>query len=140
MTDARQTLPPAEEIAAYLKSFDFFDRYVGNRWEGDYYADAHARRFRATLDFLPDLPASARALELGAVPYYMTCLLARHRRLLPETLSFYEVEQETETRHVVESRKYGERYEFGYRAVNVERDVFPFADESFDLVLCCEIL
>ena len=135
-----QKLPEVEEIKDYLKSFDFFDRYVGNRWEGDFYADAHARRFRATLEFLPPLPEGARVLELGAVPYHMTCLLARYKRLRAETLSFYEVEQEAETRHVVESAKYGERYEFEYAAVNVERDVFPFADESFDLVLCCEIL
>jgi SAM-dependent methyltransferase len=137
---AGRGLPGVEEIRRYLKSFDFFERHVGNRWEGDFYADAHARRFRETLRFMPPLAPGARALELGAVPYYMTCLLRRHASLAVEPLSFYEVEQESATRHVVESREYGERYEFDYRAVNVERDPFPFPDETFDLVLCCELL
>ncbi|HYP52842.1 MAG TPA: methyltransferase domain-containing protein, partial [Pyrinomonadaceae bacterium] len=140
MTTPRQKIPEVEEIKDYLKSFDFFVRHVGNPWEGDFYADAHARRFRETLKFLPPLPEGARALELGAVPYYMTCLLKRHLGLEVEPLSFYEVEQEARARHTVESARYGERYEFDYAAVNVERDEFPFADESFDLVLCCEIL
>lgn len=139
-TRARRPTPEAEEVRDYLKSFDFFERHVGNRWEGDFYADVHARRFVETLKFIPDLPADARVLELGAVPYYMTCLLARHYGVEVEPLSFYEVEEQESTRHVVESARYGERYEFEYRAVNVERDVFPFADETFDLVLCCEIL
>lgn len=139
-TRAPRPVPEVEEVRDYLKSFDFFERHVGNRWEGDFYADVHARRFVETLKFLPPLPAGARVLELGAVPYYMTCLLARHFGVAVEPLSFYEVEEKTEARHVVESEKYGERYEFEYAAVNVERDVFPFEDESFDLVLCCEIL
>ena len=137
---APKQLPGVEEIRDYLKSFDFFERHVGNRWEGDFYADAHARRFRETLRFLPALRAGARALELGAVPYYMTCLLTRFAGLCVEPLSFYEVEPEPATRHATESEKYGERYEFEYRAVNVEREAFPYEDESFDLVLCCEIL
>ncbi|HEX5709201.1 MAG TPA: methyltransferase domain-containing protein [Pyrinomonadaceae bacterium] len=139
-TRAHGKLPEVEEVRRYLKSFDFFERHVGNRWEGDFYADVHARRFVETLKFLPDLPSGARVLELGAVPYYMTCLLVRHFDLSVEPLSFYEVETDERARHVVESALYGERYEFEYRACNVERDLFPFDDESFDLVLCCEIL
>ncbi len=139
-TPPRRKLPEVEEVRDYLKSFDFFERHVGNRWEGDFYADVHARRFVETMKFLPALPERARVLELGAVPYYMTCLLKRHFGLGVEPLSFYEVEAGARARHTVESARYGERYEFEYAAINVERDLFPFADETFDLVLCCEIL
>jgi len=136
----QQKLPEIEEIKDYLKSFDFFDKYVHNRWEADFYADAHARRFKKTLEFMPPLAQGARVLELGAVPYYMTCLLIRFLKLKVDTLSFYEVEEANVARHTIESVKYGEHYDFEYRAINVERDLFPFADETYDLVLCCEIL
>lgn len=136
----QQNLPGLQEIKDYLKSFNFFERYVHGRWEGDLYVETHARRFLETLRFLPPLPPRARVLELGAVPYYMTVLLSRLMDFKLDTLSFFEVEQSDSATHTVESLKFNERFDFEYRAVNVERDVFPLADRVYDLVLCCEIL
>ena len=132
-------LPGPDELKKYLKGLDFFERHVQGQWEGDLYADTHARRFYETLKFLPELPVGARVLELGAVPYYFTILMERFAGLRPETLSFFEVEKSESATHVVANGN-GERYEFPYRPLNIETELFPFTDGAFDLVLCCEVL
>ena len=135
-----RTLPSVEDIRAHLRPFDFFARYVSGEQEGEAYVDAHAGRFRETLALLQDLPEGARLLELGAVPYYMTILAVRHLGARVDPLSFYEVEGAQAPLHEVTSAATGERYTFENRAVNVERDPFPFPDGGHDGVLCCEIL
>src|ERR1041384_1080955 len=129
-----------DNLRKYLITLDFFERHVHGQWEGKLYAETHARRFYETLRFLPELPPNARVLELGAVPYYFTILMQRFTEILPDTLSFFEFEESQATKHTVRNMDTGERYEFDYRAVNIETDIFPFADNTFDLVLCCEIL
>jgi SAM-dependent methyltransferase len=129
-----------QDLKRYLIGFDFFERHVHGQWEGDLYAETHSRRFYETLRFLPELPSNARVLELGALPYYFTILMERFAGVRPDTLSFFEFEESESTTHTVENAERGERYEFDYRAVNIETEVFPFADDSYDLVLCCEIL
>lgn len=133
-------LPRTEEIRRYLKGFDFFERHVQGQWEGDLYVETHAQRFYETLRFLPDLASGARVLELGALPYYFTILLTRFRGIVPDTLSFFEFEKSDSATHTVENAACGERYEFAYRPLNIETDVFPFSDNTYDLVLCCEVL
>ncbi len=133
-------LPPPSTIFQYLKGFNFFERYVHGQWEGDLYTQTHSRRFHETLRLLPDLPADARVLELGALPYYFTILLKKFRGLSVETLSLFEFEESDTTTHTVENVENGEVYDFQYRAVNVERDAFPYDDNTFDVVICCEVL
>lgn len=127
-------------VGDYLKSFDFFERYAGNPWEGDLYVETHLKRLLATLEYVPPLDSGARVLEIGAVPYYMTILLKRLRGIDVDTLSFYEITDARSSVHVVESAKYSERYVFDNLMINAERDPFPFNDGSYDLVLCCEVI
>jgi SAM-dependent methyltransferase len=133
-------LPDSSAISRYLKGFDFFERYVRGQWEGDLYVETHARRFHETLRFLPVLKPDATVLELGAIPYYLTILLKKFAGLDVDILSFFEVEQASHRIHHLENKETHERYDFSYSPLNVERDVFPFADQSYDLVLCCELL
>ena len=133
-------LPQPKELKKYLKGFDFFETHVQGQWEGDLYAETHAVRFHETLRFLPSLGAGARVLELGAVPYYFTILMERFAGVRPDTLSFFEFEKSQSATHVVGNGASGERYEFAYRPLNIETDVFPFQDNTYDLVLCCEVL
>ena len=128
-----------DEIRRDLSRFNFFERYVHGKREGDVYVASHARRFLETLNQLPELPEHPRVLELGGVPYSMTILMEKHLGARVTPLSFYEVEV-PQGRHVLESPDGTERYEFPYISVNVERERYPLSDASFDLVLCCEIL
>lgn len=138
MSDAR--VPTAGEIREYLLPLDFFERYAHGAREGEVYVEAHAQRFQETLRRLAHLPPGTRVLELGAVPYYMTVLLRTFLGFEVDTLSFYEVERATADVHEIENVRTGERFSFQHRPINVERDLFPFEDGSFDVVLCCEIL
>jgi SAM-dependent methyltransferase len=138
MTDGPR-VPSVDEAVEYLARFNFFERYVHGPEEGRAYVGVHARRFVETLRRLPPFPVHPRVLELGAVPYSMTILLRRYRLAEVDTYSFYEVEEGPKT-HVLESPDGLERYRFEYRPINIERDPFPSADGSYDLVLCCEVL
>jgi SAM-dependent methyltransferase len=136
----RQSVPQAWTIERYLRGFNFFEKYVQGQWEGNLYVETHARRFYETLRLLPDLQRDARVLELGAIPYYLTVLLKKFAGLNVDPLSFYEVETAQQTTHHLENVENQEQFDFDYAPLNVERDVFPAADEFYDLVLCCELL
>lgn len=135
-----QSLPNAQAIEQYLNGFDFFEKYVQGQWEGNLYVKTHSRRFEKTLRLIPELNPAARVLELGAIPYYLTILLKRFARLNVDTLSFFEFEKAEQTTHVLEHAETHERFEFKYVPLNVEREVFPSFDKTYDLVLCCELL
>lgn len=136
----RQSLPNAQAIEQYLNGFDFFEKYVQGQWEGNLYVETHSRRFDQTLRLMPHLKTGARVLELGAVPYYLTILLRKFAGLNVDTLSFFEFETAERITHILEHAETHERFEFNYVPINVERDVFPAGDETYDLVLCCELL
>lgn len=136
---AGRHIPNVDEVRSYLSKFNFFERYVHGAEEGHVYNATHARRFVETLRRVPPAPDRPAILELGAVPYSMTLLLRRYIGGDVAPLSFYEVAP-SEARHILESADGSETHAFEYQAVNVERDLFPFADATFDIVLCCEIL
>ena len=119
--------------------------------ELDEYRQAHARRFLKSLNLIkkwapPDRPL--RVLELGSAPYYFTLLL---HRALPCQIAGVNVEAGVwpgEARGVTGPRTV--RLRWGAEAestldleiyvFNIEKDIFPFADASFDLVLCMETI
>jgi len=129
-----------EEIERFLLGFDFFERYVHGRAEGEEYVRTHARRFYETLRLTPGLNATARVLELGAIQYYFTILIKKYLRMEVDVVSFYEFEKSDHAVHTVSNPHWQEQYQFQYNAVNVEKDLFPFDDATFDLVFCCEII
>ena len=129
-----------EEIKDYLLNFDFFDKYVGNRQEGEDYVTIHLRRFLYTLDFISSSSKGLKVLELGAIPYYMTILMKKYLGYDVVPSSYFEILTSPGERHIITNEKYKERCKFEYNMVNIEKDRFPFEDKSFDMVLCCEVL
>jgi SAM-dependent methyltransferase len=131
-------VPDLAEIERYLTSFE-----IGETWraERDQYISSNLIRFRESLSWLPPAPyPGARLLELGASPYLFTLLLKRYTAYeievagedLPDRAEQIEiVKQNTET---------GERYVFLARNFNVELDRYPYKDDTFDIVLCCELI
>jgi SAM-dependent methyltransferase len=136
----RRVLDDPATLRTFLLSLDFFGRYLGHPEEGVLYVETHLRRFQRTIALLPPLPPRSRVLDVGALPYYLAILLRREFEFDVTPLSFFEVADAHRPVHVVESPEFGERYEFQFANVNAERDPFPFASASFDLVLLCEIL
>lgn len=104
------------------------------------YLDHAFERLRVTMAFLPDLPAGARVLELGAHPYFLTQLL-RGRGLDVTPTNFFGGDGAPSTAvQKVSRRSTGEVTEFEFDHFNVERHPFPYSDDTFDLVLFCELL
>ena len=98
------------------------------------------RLWQRILDFVPE-PATpaARALELGSPPFHITLLL-QHFRRYALSLSAFPVGGEGELTRVLESPEHGEHHVLTCRCFDAERDAFPYADATFDLVLWCEVI
>ena len=118
--------------------------------ELDEYRQAHARRFWRSLALIqkwapPDRPV--RVLELGSAPYYFTLLL---HRALPCRIVGVNVEAGVwpgEAHSAAGPKTVRLRWGDGASVLdleihvfNIEKDPFPFADGSFDMVLCMEVI
>ena len=107
------------------------ERYVSDGWE----------RIQVVLGLLTDLlrQGGRRVLELGANPYIMTLLIRQRLDVELELVNFFGDDTDTiESTHVAELN--GERVDFRFRHFNVERDLFPYPNDTFDCVLFCEVL
>jgi SAM-dependent methyltransferase len=121
LTDIRLDGAPPAEMAGYC----------AQDWKRFVYTWGLATECRGT------------ALELGANPYFTTCLLVEFTKLNLSLANYFGPDHNGVSQSV-EYRKWGTnefvRREFGYSHFNVEADVFPFPNESFDVVLWCEVL
>lgn len=99
-------------------------------------------RFVNTICLVPE--GSGALLELGANPYFLTLLLKKFRRYNLELANFFSDNLAYQPGEICEQEiintRYGEHHRFSYRVFNIEKDVFPYADASFDVVLFCEII
>ncbi|MBW2416541.1 MAG: methyltransferase domain-containing protein [Deltaproteobacteria bacterium] len=131
-----------QEVLDYLLSFDLFEQ-SGRAEEGRAYATKHVDRFLRTLEFLPELSAGQRVLELGSSPYFLTLLLKQRFGVEVTTANFfgdYGQDHRGSGSVTVTSRKFDESHRFDFEIFNVETQPYPYADGTFDLVLCCELL
>ncbi len=139
----RIQLPSYEEIFKYLLSFDLFSQ-MGRPDEGVAYAKEHLHRIIKTVELLPPLEGPVKVLELGATPYYMTLIMQKYLNYDITAANFADYEfgvvSDKEGHTTVSSKEFDEIYKFTYKMFNVERDPFPYEDEEFDLVLCCELI
>ena len=127
----------AASVAERLKDTDIFGAATAER--DGYLADA-LERFRVTMSLLPALPQGARILELGANPYFITELLL-DRGLDDTCANFFGPEMAGVSDSVqTVTKNDGSQREYRFAHFDVESETFPYADDSFDLVLCCEIL
>ncbi len=102
------------------------------------YVESDFKRFVYTLGLVPERTGLS-VLELGANPYFMTVMLSKFRDARLELANFFD-RSGTEGSQKVFIKQTGEVVNFPYKQFNVEQDVFPYADNSFDVVLFCEII
>ncbi len=121
-----------EQAAQCLSAFRGDD---GN--ERDYFA-THQRRYLATLDMVPAAQPGARLLELGAAFHHLTPAL----RLLAgyQDIRCSDVWQGDATAEHVVRASDGQVERFQVDNFDAERGAWPYADGSYDMVLCCEML
>jgi glycosyltransferase involved in cell wall biosynthesis/SAM-dependent methyltransferase len=102
------------------------------------YVESDFKRFVYTLGLVPERTKMS-VLELGANPYFMTVMLSKFRDAKLQLANFFGG-PEAEGSQKVFINQTGEVVTFPYKHFNVEQDVFPYADDSFDVVLFCEII
>jgi len=118
-----------------------------NQADWQHYAEAHRAIFAATLQQLaawapPDRPL--RILELGAAPYAFTTRLLRTLRCQVTCVSVppkvWPGEMVGVTHAQIEIQLGEQLQRVPVALLNLERELLPFADASFDIVLCMDVL
>lgn len=101
------------------------------------YVETHKSRLTRTLEITPPGRSEDRILEMGA---YLQITPALRTRLGYGTVrgSYYGPLGRVDRREVVAEN--GERFECEIDHFDAEKDTFPYADEYFSTVLCCELI
>ena len=101
------------------------------------YLRKHITRLAKTLEITPPGNAEKRILEMGS---YMQITPALKAKLgYGEVRGCYYGPLGKSDRKVVKSED-GEEFECDVDLFDAEKDVFPYPDEYFDTVLCCELI
>jgi glycosyltransferase involved in cell wall biosynthesis/SAM-dependent methyltransferase len=105
--------------------------------EGREYASHHRSRFVHTLEITPRGDESKSVLEMGA---YMQMTPALKHKLGYGYVRgcYYGPEGRIDHKSLVAET--GELFECDIDHFDAEKHVYPYADESFDTVLCCELI
>jgi SAM-dependent methyltransferase len=148
--------PELKQIIAFLEKVEIEKDEVDGEAlksatpELDEYRKAHALRFWKSLALIqkwapPERPL--RVLELGSAPYYFTLLL--HRALPCEIVGVnveagvWPGEATSAANPKMVRLRWGDAastLDIEVHVFNIEKDRFPFADDSFDMVLCMEVI
>ncbi|HMD48455.1 MAG TPA: methyltransferase domain-containing protein, partial [Bryobacteraceae bacterium] len=101
------------------------------------YIETHITRLAKTLSITPPGNARQRILEMGA---YLQITPALGAKLGYGEVRgcYYGPAGRIDHKHIVSSE--GEEFACEIDLFDAERDRFPYPDESFDTVLCCELL
>lgn len=101
------------------------------------YAAAHKSRFVHTLEITPPGDESKSVLEMGA---YMQITAPLNFQLGYGTVRGCYYGPKGHTDHKVITSETGQVFECDVDLFDAEKDPYPYADESFDTVLCCELI
>ena len=124
--------------AAAREYLDGFEHVRGFGLE--YYLNTAVDRILATMGLFPELGPDDRILELAAQPYFMTALMLRH---FPARLEVANEADFTEGENGVfqlKHRDWDGTHRFEYEKFNIEFDEFPYADETYEVVVLCETI
>jgi len=101
--------------------------------------EAALPRLLETLALIPDTAAGGELLELGASPYFLTLCLRRLCRV-PVRLGNYFGSGGGKVEDRLVHRASGETLVFESDLFDIERDIFPYPDESLDGVIFSELI
>jgi SAM-dependent methyltransferase len=105
--------------------------------DADAYFLQHRERYIRTLSFVPPGHAASRALELGSY-MHMSAALQRVLGYGHVFGAYYSSQRGRETKSLSIA---GEPpFLCDIDLFDVETHAFPYADEAFDLILCCEVI
>jgi SAM-dependent methyltransferase len=127
----------AQMVEDYVLSFGFFQDPAKQA-----YLAAAQDRLTTTLNLVPRLPdpERVRVLEIGGMPYFMTVLVERFFGYRVEVANEPTLERGEAGNVQVLENDHGDRHEIRYKTLNIEYDDWPWPDETFDIVLYCEVI
>ena len=126
--------PDEQELADYILSFisDADERH---------YTMQHMRRFIGTLQRIPPPQrTSDRLLELGSLLHVAPAIKKFTGYNEVSVGDFWESDKKISYETLMQLNGGKELHTFDLHNFNVERDRFPFPDEHFRVVLCCELI
>lgn len=126
--------PPVEELVSA-----WVTRWV-TPWvskESASYAARHTTRFAKTLSMIPPGSAEKSILEMGA---YMQITPALRLKLNYGYVRGCYYGKAGKVDHMTVRAESGEVFECDVDHFDAEKDVYPYADTSFDTVVCCELI
>lgn len=135
--EAKVTEPESVAAAAAPEPIDpiVFETWLSP--EGKSYAAHHKSRFVHTLEITPPGDASQSILEMGA---YMQITPALHHELGYGYVRGCYYGPEGRIDHKSLMAETGETFECDVDHFDAEKHVYPYADEAFDTVMCCELI
>ena len=99
----------------------------------------HKQRLIDTLMLIPKGDGTQRLLELSSYRQIPPLIHRFGKYAEVVTTAFWHGAPDRKPQSM-RNHKTGEELHFDFIRLNVERDRFPFADESFDVALCCELI
>jgi glycosyltransferase involved in cell wall biosynthesis/SAM-dependent methyltransferase len=135
-----QTEREEEEIQSLPRFIEAVEPEAISPWiapEAREYATQHASRFLHTLEMTPAGDPSKAILEMGA--YMQITPALKHKLCYGKVRGcYFGPPGRTDRKSIVSEN--GEPFECEIDHFDAERDVFPYTSESFDTVLCCELI
>jgi SAM-dependent methyltransferase len=125
------------EVQEYISAFEWFREPAKQG-----YLAASLDRLVTTLNLIPRLPnpERVRVLEIGGMPYFMTVLVKKFLGYDMEVANEPTLERGSDGNVEILENDHGERHEIRYKTLNLEYDRWPWEDDTFDLVLYCEVI
>ncbi|MFB3777415.1 MAG: glycosyltransferase [Bryobacteraceae bacterium] len=130
--------PPVEAAApAALPDTEQLLRWTPEDTEARAYVDTHLTRIEKTLSIIPPGGPGDRILEMGA--YFQMTPELHYRLGYPEVRGCY-LGPLGEVEHKTVQAADGKTFECDLDLFDAEKDIFPYPDEHFSTVLCCELI
>ncbi len=128
--------PDEQEIVDYIWSF--IDRTNPKHVS---YAETHMRRFVATLNRIPPPQrTSAKLLELGSCFFFTPAIQKFCGYTNISCADWFEGAPNKAEQRIAKQISGKESHTYETQLFNAEHDKFPYADNTFQAVLCCEML
>ena len=128
---------PDDLVASGMQLFDQFVAKLPDRLAQSYFL-SHRARFEKTLSCIPPADSGGHAVELAATDFFQVSL---------KSLYGYSVVSGTQKSANIEEKLYYKIFEIGKSqtrnlivSIDLESELLPFADESIDLIICCEVI
>ncbi len=126
----------AESVAEYLLSFDWAMRDPG---VAKVIVNGGMPLWLQILSLVPKSTQKGKLLELGSPPFNLTLLVKKFRNF-QMTLTGATADDQPRLNQTLVSEAFGESHQFACSCFDLERELFPFPSNEFDVVMWCEVI